>query len=382
MSSKLSEMVQAVSNRSTASTNTTTTEQPTTSVAANVDETKTETNTEVGKQPEQTPGRQIGIDEAIGIYMKKNPLKIYIGTPCYGGNLHMGYFNSVMELNTNFTKLGVPFVMSVIGSESLIPRARNGIVARFMADPDATHLMFIDADITFPWQAVLKLVLMNCDISGGCYPKKMINWDKVKHNLLQDKDMADGILMAKSLDYVYNPVYQVINGQTVAHVQNNMCKVKDLGTGFMMIKRDVFDVMMFQYKDLKYQNNVAGYHVAGADDYFYSLFDTEICPRSRVYLSEDYLFCQRWRDCGGNCFLDLSISLNHTGSLDFRGCLALNIGQVDTLNKDYQTTKNSREAMAAKDAATAATATTATTAGTAGTAATAGTAGTAGTIDL
>lgn len=305
--------------------------------------------TQEESKPSQPQPKQITIEEAIGIYMKQKPLKIYIGTPCYGGNLQVGYFNSIMELNTNFTKLGVPFVMVPIANESLIPRARNGIVARFMADKEGTHLIFIDADITFPWQAVLKLVLMDCDLSGGCYPKKMLNWDKVRANLKNDIEMPEGVLMAKSLDYVFNPVYQIIDGKTTAHVQNNMVKVKDLGTGFMMIKRDVFDIMMYQYSDLKYNNNVAGYHVEGGDDYFYSLFDTEIDPKSKVYLSEDYLFCQRWRETGGNCFLDLSISLNHTGNMDFRGCLALNIGQVDTLNKDYQVTAKARQEAAKRE---------------------------------
>lgn len=332
MSSKLATIVESVSD----SAESTTTSAP------------THTDVPAPAQTQQPQSKQITIEEAIGLYMKQKPLKIYIGTPCYGGNLQVGYFNSIMELNTNFTKLGVPFEMVPIANESLIPRARNGIVARFMADPDGTHLIFIDADITFPWQAVLKLVLMDCDLSGGCYPKKMINWDKVRANMKKDPEMNEGTLMAKSLDYVFNPVYQVINGKTTAHVQNNMVKVKDLGTGFMMIKRDVFDIMMYQYENLKYRNNVAGYHVDGAEDYFYSLFDTEIDEKSKVYLSEDYLFCQRWRETGGNCFLDLSISLNHTGNIDFRGCLALNIGEVDTLNKDYQVTAGARASAKAK----------------------------------
>lgn len=285
-------------------------------------------------------------------YMKQKPLKIIIGTPCYGGLLYSGYVQSVCELCVNFTKIGVPFELCTIGNESLIPRARNGIVAKFMADKDATHLMFIDADITFPWFSILKLVLMDRELSGGCYPKKMINWDKIKHHvknmdkdpvLLNDKgELNEELLVAKSLDYVFNPEYEVKDGKLIARVENGMIKVKNIGTGFMLIKKCVFDIMMHNYKDLQYMNNVAGYHNAKCAEYFYSLFDTDIDPRSRVYLSEDYLFCQRWQDQGGDCWLDLSINLTHTGSIDYKGAVSLSIGEVDFLNKDFQVTNRAQ----------------------------------------
>lgn len=293
--------------------------------------------------------RQVTIFEAIQLYMKEHPLKIVVCTPCYGGLVHTGYFQSMCELCTNFTKLGVPFEIMTIGSESLITRARNGIVAKFMGDTDATHLMFVDADITFPWVAILKLVLMDKELSGGCYPKKMINWDKVKNVLADSKDVRDDILMAKSLDYVFNPVYQVVDGKLTAQVQNGMVKVKDIGTGFMMIKRCVFDIMMYQHKDRQYRNNVAGYHNEKCADYFYNLFGVEIDPVSRVYLSEDYLFCKLWAEQGGDCWLDLSINLNHTGTMDFKGAVSLNIGTFDTLNKDYQMVQQQNKDQQSKD---------------------------------
>lgn len=101
----------------------------------------------------------------------------------FWGLLHNGFFQSVLDLSVNFTKLNIPFEMMTIGNESLIQRARNGIVARFMGDDDATHLMFIDADITFSWVSVVKLLLSGKELCGGCYPKKCFNWDKIKHHI-------------------------------------------------------------------------------------------------------------------------------------------------------------------------------------------------------
>jgi hypothetical protein len=292
-------------------------------------------------ETEKKETKQVSLIDAFKMYMQREPLKIYIGTPCYGGNLQIGYFQSLMETIKIFVSLGVKHEVITIGSESLIPRARNGIVAKFMGDDDATHLLFIDADITFHWTSILKLIIMDRDLSGGCYPKKMINWDKVKHNIKNEPEINDGLLMAKSLDYVFNPVYnkeETEDGKfkLTATVENGMIKVKDIGTGFMMIKKSVIEIMMYKYEELKYRNNVAGYHSEAAEDYFYTLFDTEIDPVSRVYLSEDYLFCKRWIECGGDCWLDLSISLNHTGMMDYKGAVSTSIGQLDTMNKDFK----------------------------------------------
>ena len=308
-------------------------------------------NTEINKSSEQsqtqnqdsnnTTSKSINIIDAIKEYIKHNKLKIVIGTPCYGGNLQNGYFRSIIEVVKYFTMLGIDYSILTIGNESLIPRARNGIVAKFMGDNEATHLIFIDADITFRWENIVKLILLDKNVSGGCYPKKMINWDKVKHNINKNPEIDEGMLVAKSVDYVFNPIYNKevdTNGKVklTAQIQNGMIKVKDLGTGFMLIKKSVIEIMMYKYEELKYRNNVSGYSDGNTDEYFYTLFDTEIDPDSKVYLSEDYLFCKRWRECGGDCWLDLSCNLNHTGSMDYKGALSLSIGELDTMNKDFK----------------------------------------------
>jgi len=303
---------------------------------SNVQEQPHLKQTESATQPQEGEPQQIRLDEAVEMFLQKNNVKLLIGTPCYAGMCHTGYLQSLIDLVKNFTLLKIPFEVMTIGNESLIPRARNGIVARFMASSDLTHLMFIDSDITFSWISIVKLLLSNKELSGGCYPKKMLNWEKVRHNLKTEPEMNQNILMAKSLDYVFNPVYFKQGDNLVAQVENGLVKVKDIGTGFMLIKKCVIETMMFKYPQLKYKNNVAGYYQedSNIEDYFYTLFDTEIDPESKVYLSEDYLFCKRWRECGGDLWMDLGTNLNHTGVIDYKGCLSLNINTIDNLNQD------------------------------------------------
>lgn len=282
----------------------------------------------------------INLNEVVNNFLKDNPVKLLICTPCYGGQLYLGYHQSMIGLTSNFTKLGINFEVMCLGNESLVTRARNGMSAKFMGDESYTHMMFIDADITFSWLSVLRLILCDKDLCGGCYPKKMINWDKVKHQVKKDENINDDILLAKSLDYVFNPVYYKENGKIVAKTINGMVQVKDVATGFMMIKRNVFTTLMYKYPELKYKNNVAGYHKKETADYFYTFFDTAIDDESGVYLSEDYYFCKLWRECGGELWLDLNTNLVHTGTLDFKGSLALTIGEFDNLNKDTTVTQN------------------------------------------
>lgn len=276
--------------------------------------------------------------KTVKTFADVNNVKILIGTPCFGGQIHVGYFQSMMDLTINFTKLGINFEIMTVGNESLITRARNGIVARFIGDKTLTHLMFIDADITFSWIGILKLVIANKELSGGCYPKKVLNWDKVSANVKRHENIDSKELMARSVDYVFNPVYFTEGDKIMAKVENGMVKVKDIGTGFMLIQRKVFDTLMYKFPELKYKNNVAGYHNDEYIDYFYNFFAIEIDPESRVLLSEDYLFCKIWRELGGDLWLDLGINLNHTGLIDYIGCLSINIGELDVLNQDTKIT--------------------------------------------
>ena len=167
------------------------------------------------QQVQQNPV-QISLNDAVRQFQEKNRVKLLIGTPCYGGQLFSGYFQSMMETAVNLTKLGIEFEMLNIGNESLIPRARNGIVAKFLSNDEYTHLMFIDADITFPWVSIVKLLLADKDLSGGCYPKKSINWAKVRKNIIQNPDMNDKELLARSLDYVFNPIYYEQEGKLIS----------------------------------------------------------------------------------------------------------------------------------------------------------------------
>jgi len=246
--------------------------------------------------------------------------KFFIATPCYGGQLNEPYFRSVIKLMTFFNGHSIPLAFGTIANESLVTRARNVLLAYFLAS-DYTHLLFIDADIEFNVEDVLKLYVHDKDVIVGAYPKKGVAWDRIRSNILdpnnKEKTLTDRDIAAYGSDYAIN--FKFINKEqkTIA-VENGIIKLHDAGTGFMMIKREAILKMIKAYPEFKYNNDV-NINNESLKDHFYAMFDTSIDPVDRRYLSEDYTFCRRWQEIGGDICLDPSISLNHYGHFCFQG---------------------------------------------------------------
>ena len=257
--------------------------------------------------------KQVKLDLAK---MREN--KFFIATPCYGGALTEPYFRSVIKLMTFFNGHKIPLAFGTIANESLVPRARNVLLAYFL-NSDYTHLMFIDADIEFQVDDILKLWMHDKDVAVGAYPKKGVNWSHIKEAILMDpsKQHSAQQIGALGSDYAIN--FQFIDKEKKqVGVENGLIKLHDAGTGFMMIKREAILKLIKQYPEMKYNNDV---QMGGVDlkDNFYALFDTMIDPVDKRYLSEDYTFCRRWQGMKGDIWLDPSISLNHYGSFCFQG---------------------------------------------------------------
>ena len=256
---------------------------------------------------------QLSVEE-----IRKN--KFFIATPCYGGQLNEPYFRSVIKMMTFFNGHQIPLAFGTIANESLVTRARNVLVAYFLAS-DYTHLMFIDADIEFQTEDILKLYAHKKDVVVGAYPKKGVAWDKIRANLTdpanKSKELSDRDMASFGSDYAINFKFVDKETKTIG-VENGLIKLHDAGTGFMMISRAAILKMIKAYPEFKYNNDV---NINNADlkDHFYSLFDTMIDPVDRRYLSEDYTFCRRWQEIGGDVWLDPSISLNHYGHFCFQG---------------------------------------------------------------
>jgi len=243
---------------------------------------------------------------------------ILLGTPCYGNQMLRGYFHSVIKLKELCQMHNIELEISTIGNESLITRGRNYFVSLLLSEKKYTHLLFVDADISFDPMSVIRMIESDKDVVAGCYPKKSINWEKVRE-LVADSTVNNEYLEQMSHDYALNIVTKIDNGAVSIPIVNGFMKVSYVATGFLLIKREVLEKMVKAHPEYKYNNDVGGYDNGKNKEYFYSVFDCIIDPHSKRYLSEDYAFCCRWIELGGDIWVDLLCNLNHTGSYEFKG---------------------------------------------------------------
>lgn len=278
-------------------------------------------NLEVSEQTEKTD-----IISRIQNYAKTNPLSVVILTPCYGSQCYVNYISSLLNTMSLFTKLGLKLRVEFCKNDSLVSRARNNLIAKAMHDKETTHMIFIDADITWNPVDIIKLVLADKNIVGGVYPIKNYDWSKLinpdkdmvkewieKKNgsqlstSMSDQDMIQHRLMRYNLNYLGNTL----------EIVNNLTKVRHLATGFMMIRRDTIEKMGRAFPSTKYTDDVGFLH-GPENEYAFALFDCGV--EDGHYCSEDWLFCSRWSKMGGDVWIDVTINLNHSGVEDFKGC--------------------------------------------------------------
>jgi hypothetical protein len=259
--------------------------------------------------------------------------KIFVATPMYGGMCGGQYTKSTADLSKLAMHYGMEIEFFYLFNESLITRARNYCVDEFLRNENFTHLMFIDSDIGFNANDVLSLAALaspdsEYDILCGPYPKKTISWEKIK--MAVDKGFADEnpqTLANYVGDYVFNPA----EGQTEIAL-NAPVEVLEGGTGFMMIQRKTFEKYAEAYPELMYlPDHVRSDHFDGTREIM-CYFDALIDPKSKRYLSEDYMFCQWAREAGLKVWMCPWMNMSHTGSYVFGGSLIdlANIGAAAT----------------------------------------------------
>lgn len=242
-------------------------------------------------------------------------IKLFIATPMYGGLCHGNYAVGLLTSVGIFSKAGIQMQFAYMMNESLITRARDSLTYDFL-ETDCSHMMFIDADIGFNPADIPSMIEADKDIICGMYPKKEINWVEVSKAVLngvlpQDLHKYTGAFVVNAID----------DADTVEGAINQPIEISNGGTGFMVIKREVFEGLIDKVPTY---NNDMYLAIDGErkPKVIHQFFDTSIDAKSgNRLLSEDYHFCKIARDAGYKVWAAPWVQLSHCGSYIFNGQL-------------------------------------------------------------
>lgn len=231
-------------------------------------------------------------------------VKVFLATPMYGGMCTGHYSRSMMHVPTTLLSLGYDVGFNFIMNNSLVQCARNMLADIFLEDETATHLMFIDADIGFDAMDIVHMVKADVDVIAGIYPRKEINWTKVREAI------AAGVPDEELPQHTGTLVINLLEGLDTQEVKvTEPVEIRAAGTGFMLIKREVL---------LGLKDKVNTY-ISDEGKTMYEYFYLKNDPKTNKQMSEDYAFCHLCREHGYKIYAAPWARFTHTGSYIFQG---------------------------------------------------------------
>jgi hypothetical protein len=210
---------------------------------------------------------------------------IMIALPCHGGIVNEKTTMSLFNLGKLLVRRGIPHGLLTQANSSLITHGRSKCANFFINNTDHEYMFFLDSDIGFNPEDVLKMLSYNEDIISGAYPMKTM------------------------------PIRYCIDVLHPEERKGNLLKIGGNGMGFVMIHRRVFNEIARRYPQLKYtpSTNDSNYPPSQAEmDNSYHYFMEEKLGDS--FASEDKSFFYRARMSGYTHWLDTTIKLQHVGS--------------------------------------------------------------------
>ncbi|ODN69549.1 hypothetical protein [Methylobrevis pamukkalensis] len=211
---------------------------------------------------------------------------LLILTPCYKG-LSSGYVTSLWDTQEEMRARGVPCGLVHVAGDAIISHARNLLMAKFLAAERFSHALLVDADQEWPASAVVRLLAAGFGFSACGVPKR-----------------------TEPLTWNFHPR----PGPTLRDARTGFVRIERIGTGFMMLRREVVASMAAAPDIVRFRHDEAG--------------ETTVVPElfrpgviGGTWFGEDYAFCRRWTDSGGEIWLDPEQAIRHEGTHLFdAGC--------------------------------------------------------------
>jgi hypothetical protein len=248
-----------------------------------------------------------GPDPAAG--QAPNPatsgLSIFIATPMHGGMAAGTYSWSLAQTPAVFIRNGLGLLYQSWMNDTSVANSRNQLVRQFL-DTQATHLMWIDADIAFSPLDIVSMVSADQDIVCGACPRNAIDWERVA------KAVGDGIPSEELKSHVASFEVKRLEDSDASAV-GGLVEVAAASAGFMLVKRGVIEELA---------GNLPEYLVDGIT--LKEFFTTGIDPETNEWVGADEYFCRLARSVGFKIYASPYVHLNRTGPYTYDGQLEPN----------------------------------------------------------
>jgi len=248
----------------------------------------------------------------VKLELQKAPYSIFVATPVHS-ECSIHYTQALIELQKLCFSKNIPVTFQLMKS-SLVTQGRNLCVASFL-ESNLTHMLFIDSDIYFHAESIIRMIEKDKDILSIPYPLKSIMWDKAFERI-----KAGQIKTMKDLKKAFNTYPMKLHNNNNVDIVDGVMEVTHSPTGCMLIKRSVFDKMIKAYPDkgIVQKTVINGEYVDKPN--MWNFFDCIHDPVTKTYLGEDFSFCKLWTDIGGKCHAYIMDPIVHVGEHSYEGC--------------------------------------------------------------
>jgi len=279
----------------------------------------------------QDPSKPIWFDKNINervVDISEPKYKIFVATPVHS-ECSIHYTQALLKFQKQCMMNNIMVSFSLLKS-SLVTQGRNLCVANFLKDPtNYTHLLFIDSDIDFKFDTIMKMLKFDREVIATPYPMKHIHWDQIWDRVQKGK--IKNIEELKRAGHAFPIKLDNQKGKEIP-VVDGVIEVSHAPTGCMLIKKQVFDKMIKAYPNDKIEQATIVNGIALIDEYNYNFFDTIHDPETKKYYGEDFGFCKKWTAIGGKCYCYVSDDITHVGEYQYNGKLMDNLDISKTVD--------------------------------------------------
>ena len=265
----------------------------------------------------QNPSKPIWMNKKTEVPNVSKLPSIFVATPVHS-ECSIHYTQALLAFQQKCMLNGILVSFTLLKS-SLVTQGRNLCVNTFMEESikhPYSHMLFIDSDIEFSFETIMKLIAADKDIVAAPYPLKDLDWEKIAKRI-KHKNITDGNTMSKQ-GFTW-PLK--LEGKNEVTVIGGVAEVTHAPTGCMLIKKQVFEKMIKELPELKINQPTVINGKMVEKEFMYNFFDCYHEPETKKYYGEDFGFCKRWAEIGGKCHILVDEYITHIGEYRFTGRL-------------------------------------------------------------